>query len=54
VPFISCIGWDVILDNNNKIQLIEWNSGHNGVKFAEAMIGPCFKDMGWEKLPKNN
>jgi len=52
VPFISCIGWDVVLDSNNEVQLIEWNSGHNGIKFAEAMSGPCFKDLEWEKLWK--
>ena len=50
VPFVSCIGWDVCVDSNNEPQIFEWNGQHNAVGFGEAMQGPCFRDLGWEKL----
>jgi len=50
MPFCICIGWDIILDKNGDIQIMEWNGRHNGIKFSEATTGPCFADLGWEKL----
>ena len=50
MPFDPCIGWDVAIDKNEKIRLIEWNGRLNGIKFSEATTGPCFKDLGWENL----
>ena len=53
MPACRTIGWDVILDENNEIQLIEWE-GWGGInRFIEPIYGPCFADMGWEKLWKN-
>ena len=54
VPFTRSIGWDMILDENNNIQVMEWNGSHNDIKFSEATQGPCFTDLGWEKLWKLN
>jgi hypothetical protein len=50
IPYVRSIGWDVIVDETNNFQLIEWNAGHNDIKFTEATQGPCFKDLHWEKL----
>jgi hypothetical protein len=50
VPFARNIGWDLTVDNAGNVQIMEWNGWHNGVKFAEATQGPCFADLGWEKL----
>jgi len=53
MPACRTIGWDVILDKNDEIQLIEWE-GWGGInRFIEAIYGPCFADLGWEKLWKN-
>ncbi|WP_225036342.1 sugar-transfer associated ATP-grasp domain-containing protein [Winogradskyella sp. SM1960] len=52
IPFVRCVGWDVIVDKNDKIKLIELNGGHNGIKFHEMVYGPCFKDLNWENLKK--
>lgn len=41
-PLVQMIGWDLIVDNNNKIQILEWNGSHPGIKFAESTIGPIF------------
>lgn len=49
-PFQRCIGWDMIVDKNDKVTLMEWNGGHNDIKFGEATQGPLFADVGWEKL----
>lgn len=50
VPYVKCVGWDVTVDMDERVRLIEWNGGHNGIKFSEATEGPCFADLGWDKL----
>ncbi|MFM0423642.1 sugar-transfer associated ATP-grasp domain-containing protein [Paraburkholderia strydomiana] len=50
VPFARCIGWDVTVDSDGKVQIMEWNGEHNDVKFSEATQGPCFQDLNWELL----
>ena len=52
VPFSRSIGWDLIVNENEEVQLMEFNGGHNDIKFSEATQGPCFADLGWEKLWK--
>jgi hypothetical protein len=51
-PLNRCIGWDVVIDDNNSLKIMEWNSGHIGIRFSEAYHGPCFSDLGWENLWK--
>jgi hypothetical protein len=51
-PQISCIGWDVGIDADGVPQIFEWNTSHNDIKFSEAFTGPCFADLGWERLWK--
>ena len=50
MPFARCIGWDVAVDSSGKPHILEWNGGHNDIKFSEATMGPCFADLGWESL----
>lgn len=52
IPFIGCIGWDLIVDNLEEVRLIEWNGINNDIKLSEATIGPCFKNLDWENLRK--
>jgi hypothetical protein len=52
IPFIRCIGWDLTIDKDNKVKVMEYNSDHNGIKYHEAVQGPCFADQGWEQLWK--
>ncbi|MDG1730909.1 MAG: sugar-transfer associated ATP-grasp domain-containing protein [Algibacter sp.] len=54
MPFARCLGWDLIVDDNNNVAFIEVNGGHNGIRFTEAVQGPCFKGLGWENLHKLN
>ncbi|MBS0182188.1 MAG: hypothetical protein JSS39_07270 [Nitrospira sp.] len=49
-PYTRCIGWDVTVDEDVNVRLLEWNAEHNGIKFSEATQGPCFADLGWERL----
>lgn len=44
-PFVQCIGWDVSINDNGQVEIMEWNARHNDIKFSEAMYGPCFIDM---------
>jgi hypothetical protein len=52
VPYARCVGWDVTVDREENVRLMEWNAGHNGHSFPEATQGPCFADLGWERLHK--
>lgn len=47
VPYVRCVGWDIAVDVDERIKLMEWNSGHIDIKFIEATQGPCFSDLGW-------
>ncbi len=44
-PFVQCIGWDVTINNEEQVEIMEWNSAHNSLNFAEAIQGPCFEDV---------
>jgi hypothetical protein len=50
VPFVRCIGWDLTLDREGEVVVLEWNGAHNDIKFTEATQGPSFADLEWEKL----
>jgi Sugar-transfer associated ATP-grasp len=50
MPFVRCIGWDMTVDNEGAVKIMEWNGGHNGIKFGESTQGPCFADLGWHRL----
>jgi hypothetical protein len=50
LPFVRCIGWDVAIDKNADVKILEWNGDHNDIKFSEATQGPCFANMKWETL----
>jgi hypothetical protein len=50
LPHVRCIGWDMIINQDNEVKVMEWNGFHNDIKFSEATQGPCFGDLGWEKL----
>lgn len=52
VPFARVIGWDLVVDENDKIKVMEWNGSHNDIKFSEAVQGPIFEGLGFEKLHK--
>lgn len=53
IPYIMSIGWDVVIDKQDNIYVMEWNADHNDIKFSEALTGPCFNDLGWENLWRN-
>jgi hypothetical protein len=53
VPFIGCVGWDLAIDYECKIRLLEWEGEHNDIKFMEATQGPMFRDLGWESFATN-
>lgn len=50
IPFVRCIGWDITIDDEGGVQILEWNGGHNGIKFSEATQGPCFADLNWQRF----
>lgn len=44
-PFVQSIGWDVSINDKEEVEIMEWNAGHNDIKFSEAMHGPNFIDI---------
>jgi hypothetical protein len=49
VPHDPIIGWDVSIGEGGSVGVMEWNSGHSGITFPEAALGPIFADCGFEK-----
>lgn len=52
VPYARCVGWDLALDDQERVRVMEWNAQHNDIKFSEATQGPCFSNLRWEQLAK--
>lgn len=52
MPFARCIGWDLIVDKDNNVKVMEWNGYHTDIKVHEALQGPCFTGLGWEEIWK--
>lgn len=50
VPFICSIGWDISIDQEERVRILEYNTRHNGFQYGEALVGPCFSEFGWESL----
>ena len=50
VPQVGAIGWDLAVDVEDRVRVMEWNVGHAGITFAEATTGPCFTGLGWDRL----
>ena len=53
IPLVPSIGWDLTVARDGSVHVLEWNSGHNDIKFSEATSGPCFSGLGWELLGRN-
>lgn len=49
-PFAQSIGWDLTVDEQENIWILEWNGGHNGIILSQAVGGPCFAGLGWEDV----
>jgi hypothetical protein len=49
-PYARVIGWDLVVNQLGEVEVMEWNGGHNDIKFSEAVQGPCFKDLKWDSL----
>lgn len=47
-PHMRFVGWDVAINEQGEPELIEWN-GTPGIGLVEGTIGPCFRDLHWER-----
>ncbi|MDN3205606.1 sugar-transfer associated ATP-grasp domain-containing protein [Algoriphagus sediminis] len=50
---MEILAWDLILDEENKIQIMEWNTGYPGIVHSEMTTGPNFLETDWSDLWKN-
>ncbi len=46
------IGWDVSIEENGAVKIMEWNTSEPGIVFSESATGPHFSGLGWENLWK--
>lgn len=49
MPFARFLCWDMAVDRAGAVAVLEWEGGV--VSFAEAMQGPCFADLHWDREP---
>jgi hypothetical protein len=49
-PYTRFIGWDLAVDTEERVKIIEWNGYDVGIMTVEITQGPCFTGLGWEKL----
>lgn len=49
-PHLGVIGWDALIDPDERTWVLEWNARHPAINLAEAWAGPCFRGLGWERL----
>jgi hypothetical protein len=54
VPFLGSLGWDVSIDRDGRVWVLEVNTMHHDIKFSEATTGPCFQGLNWESLWKHD
>jgi hypothetical protein len=50
VPQLAMIGWDLMIDEQARPRLLEWNGVAPGIVTSEAFCGPHFADLGWERF----
>ena len=50
LPAIGIVGWDLIVDADERPWPIEWNTRAPTISVVEPLLGPCFTGLGWERL----
>jgi hypothetical protein len=50
LPQIGLVGWDVTIEADGRVVILEANVGYPGIRLHEAMDGPHFRVYGWEQL----
>ena len=48
VPHPILVGWDIAVDAEAQLKLLEWNADHCEIRFSEAVSGPCFAGLRWQ------
>lgn len=51
-PQAGIVGWDVAIDAAGSVQLLEWNLYWPGITFHEALTGPNFVGLDWERFAR--
>jgi len=51
-PHFGLIAWDMTVDKNDQIKIMEWNTVTPSYNMDEAAIGPHFKGLGFEDFWK--
>lgn len=49
LPQFGFIGWDVALERDGAVRVMEFNTAHPETKVLEMTLGPCFRDFRLER-----
>lgn len=52
MPYAQSMGWDMTVDPDERIWVLECNATHNGITYAQAEDGAVYAGLGWERLWK--
>ncbi|MFV2002060.1 MAG: sugar-transfer associated ATP-grasp domain-containing protein [Paracoccaceae bacterium] len=52
IPHLTIVGWDLVIDEAEKPQVIELNTQGPGIKSSQVLVGPVFAGLGWEDVWK--
>lgn len=50
MPYAQSMGWDMAVDREERIWVLECNATHNGITYAQAENGAIYGGLGWETL----
>lgn len=50
LPHFGLIAWDVMIDRDGRSWIIEWNTDYPSVSTSEAVTGPNYRGLDWERL----
>jgi hypothetical protein len=50
LPQLGFVGWDVVLDRDGAVQVMEFNAAHPETRLLEMTLGPCLRDFRVERF----
>lgn len=49
LPQFGFVGWDVVIDDQDRVQVMEFNTAHPETRLLEMAVGPCFEPYRMEQ-----
>lgn len=49
LPQLGFVGWDVVVDRDGAVRVMEFNTAHPETRLIEMVTGPCFREFGLKR-----